>query len=68
MTRKLTTKAGARAYARRKAVVEPPYGQIKEVRGIRRFLLRGLEKARGEWALITATHNLLKLHRASCAA
>jgi len=67
MTRKLTTKAGARAYARRKAVVEPPYGQIKEVRGIRRFLLRGLEKARGEWALITATHNLLKLHRASCA-
>jgi hypothetical protein len=38
-------------------------GQIKECRGLRRFLLGGLEKVDGEWDLITATHNLLKLFR-----
>ena len=38
-------------------------GQIKEARGLRRFLLRGLEKVTGEWHLIAATHNLLKLFR-----
>ena len=39
------------------------FGQIKEGRGLRRFLLRGLEKVDGEWHLIAATHNLLKLFR-----
>jgi hypothetical protein len=39
------------------------YGQIKEVRGLRQFLLRALEKVNGEWHLIAATHNLLKLFR-----
>jgi hypothetical protein len=63
MRRKLRTKAGKRAYARRKAIVEPVFGQIKQARGIRQFLMRGLEKARGEWALICTTHNILKLHR-----
>lgn len=63
MRRKLRTKAGKRVYARRKAIVEPVFGQIKQARGIRQFLLRGLEKARGEWALICTTHNILKLHR-----
>jgi hypothetical protein len=43
--------------------VEPVNGQIKEARGLRRFLLRGLEKVDGEWHLIAATHNLLKLFR-----
>jgi hypothetical protein len=43
--------------------VEPVNGQIKECRGLRRFLLRGLEKVDGEWHLIAATHNLLKLFR-----
>ena len=38
-------------------------GQIKEARGLRRFLLRSLEKVDGEWHLIAATHNLLKLFR-----
>jgi len=52
-----------RIYAQRKAIVEPVNGQIKEVRGLRRFLLRGLEKVDGEWHLIAATHNLLKLFR-----
>lgn len=64
MRQKLTTEKGRKAYARRKAVVEPVFGQIKDARGIRRFLLRGLDKVRGEWALICATHNLLKLWRA----
>jgi transposase len=65
MARKLATKRGAAAYARRKAVVEPVFGQIKQARGIRDFLLRGIDKVRGEWALIAATHNLLKLFGAT---
>ena len=63
MARKLRSKKGSRIYARRKAIVEPVNGQIKECRGLRRFLLRGLEKVNGEWHLIAATHNLLKLFR-----
>jgi hypothetical protein len=62
MARKLATKSGAAIYSRRKVIVEPVFGQIKEARGFRRFLLRGLRKVRGEWSLITLTHNLLKLH------
>jgi transposase len=62
MARKLGTKSGAAIYSRRKVIVEPVFGQIKEARGFRRFLLRGLTKVRGEWALIALTHNLLKLH------
>jgi transposase len=59
--RKLTTQAGRRIYALRKQIVEPVFGQIKHVRGLRQFLLRGLEKVRGEWSLWCTTHNLLKL-------
>ena len=46
------------AGATRKFVVEPVFGQIKQARGFRQFLLRGLEKVRGEWALICMTHNI----------
>ncbi|QPN63099.1 IS1182 family transposase [Synechococcus sp. CBW1004] len=64
MARKIRSKKGSRIYAQRKeAIVEPVNGQIKEARGLRRFLLRGLEKVNGEWHLIAATHNLLKLFR-----
>jgi hypothetical protein len=63
MARKLRLKKGAKIYAQRKAIVEPVNGQIKEARGLRRFLLRGLEKVNGEWHLIAASHNLLKLFR-----
>ena len=63
MKRKLETQVGTAVYATRKIVVEPVFGQIKQVRGFRQFLLRGLEKVRGEWALICLTHNLLKLHK-----
>jgi Transposase DDE domain len=63
MARKLRSKKGSRIYAQRKAIVEPVNGQIKECRGLRRFLLRVLEKVNGEWHMIAATHNLLKLFR-----
>lgn len=63
MAAKVRTPEGKALYARRKAIVEPVFGQLKEVRGFRRFLLRGLQKIRGEWRLICLTHNLLKLWR-----
>ena len=64
MKRKLSTKRGAAIYARRKVIPEPVFGQIKQARGFRQFLMRGIEKVRGEWSLISSTHNLLKLFRA----
>ena len=48
-------------YRLRKQVLEPVFGQIKQARGFRQFLLRGVEKVRAEWAIICTTHNLLKL-------
>jgi len=63
MARKLRTKKGRETYSKRKQIVEPVFGQIKEVRGFRRFLLRGLENVTGEWDLICLTHNVLKLFR-----
>jgi transposase len=62
MRRKLQTKLGQAVYAARKGIVEPVFGQIKQVRGFRQFLLRGLEKVRAEWALVCLTHNILKLY------
>jgi hypothetical protein len=64
MKQKLKTAKGRALYKMRKAIVEPVFGQIKAARGIRAFLLRGLEKVSTEWKLICATHNLLKLFRA----
>src|SRR4029077_15697448 len=66
MERKLQTQAGTAVYATRKFIVEPVFGQIKQARGFRQFLLRGLEKVRGEWALICMTHNILKFHKIIC--
>jgi transposase len=63
MRRKLLTKLGRTAYAKRKGVVEPVFGQIKGARGLRQFLLRGIEKVSAEWDIWCLTHNLLKLHR-----
>lgn len=68
MREKLQTEKGRSVYARRKAVVEPVFGQIKEARGFRRFLLRGLGAVQAEWAMLCTTHNLLKLWRATLAA
>src|ERR1700694_5890174 len=64
MKRKLQTKVGKAVYAARKCVVEPVFGQIKQARGFRQFLLRGKEKVKGEWALLCLTHNILRLHAA----
>ena len=63
MARRLRTKKGRAEYARRKAIVEPPFGQIKHCRGFRQFLLRGLQQMQGEWKLVCLTHNLLKVFR-----
>jgi len=63
MAAKVRTPEGKALYARRKVIVEPVFGQIKEARGFRRFLLRGLQKIRGEWRLVCLGHNLLKIWR-----
>jgi transposase len=63
MRHKLSSIEGRALYKLRKAIVEPVFGQIKEARGLRRFLLRGFAAARAEFRLIALTHNLLKLFR-----
>jgi len=67
MARKLRTKKGRETYSKRKAIVEPVFGQIKRARGFVGFSMRGTEKMRGEWAIVCLTHNLLKLFRAQYA-
>lgn len=63
MARKLRTKNGRKTYAKRKHIVEPVFGQIKEARGFRRFMLRGFENVSAEWSIVCLTHNILKLFR-----
>ena len=65
MRRKLKRAGWRSRYRLRKQIVEPVFGQIKQARGFRQFLLRGLEKVRAEWAMICTAHNLLKLARAA---
>lgn len=67
MRHKVRTATGRAIYALRKSTVEPVFGQIKEVRGFRRFSMRGLHAAQHEWLFLCATHNLLKLFRAGIA-
>lgn len=62
MRRKTRTKKGKKIYAKR-SIVEAPFGQIKEARGFRRFSMRGIRKVKGEWNLVTLTHNILVMHR-----
>jgi len=64
MKQKLRTKVGKAIYAARKCVVEPVFGQIKQARGFRQFLLRGKDKVKGEWSLLCLTHNVLRLYAA----
>jgi transposase len=63
MTAKLQSEDGKARYAKRKQTVEPVFGQIKDVRGARRFQRRGLRACQAEWKLLCGTHNLLKLWR-----
>jgi Transposase DDE domain len=63
MKAKLASEAGKARYAKRKETIEPVFGQVKDVRGARRFLRRGLVACAAEWKLLCGTHNLLKLWR-----
>lgn len=63
MARKLRTKKGREKYAQRKGIIEPIFGQMKQVLGFRQFALRGLAAMRSEWRLMCTVHNLLKLWR-----
>jgi hypothetical protein len=67
MAAKVRTPEGKALYARRKVIVEPVFGQSKEARGFRRFLLRGLQKIRGAWRLVCLGHHLLKIWHYGCA-
>ena len=63
MKAKLASDDGKAHYAKRRETVEPVFGQIKEIRGARRFLRRGMRACEAEWKLLCGTHNLLKLWR-----
>jgi hypothetical protein len=63
MARRLSTKRGRRLYRRRSVIVEPPFGQMKERQGFRRFQRRGMEAVESEAMLVATCHNLLKLWR-----
>lgn len=63
MDHRLRTEEGTALYAKRQHTVEPVFGDIKELRGFRRFSRRGLDAVNAEWKLQTAAHNLLKLFR-----
>ena len=62
MKHRLQTKEGKEIYAQRKSTVEPVFGIIKHVIGFRQFMLRGFEKAKGEWNLMCIAYNLKRLH------
>ena len=63
MRKRLRDQRGRRRYRRRKALLEPAFGWVKQVLGFREFSMRGLEKARGEWNLVTAALNLRRMAR-----
>ena len=62
MKEKLDTESGRALYGLRKHTVEPVFGIVKEAMGFRRFLLRGLDKVGGEWALVTLAYNCKRLN------
>ena len=66
MAQKLAAQGYESPYRLRKQTVEPVFGQIKQARGFRQFLLRGLEKVKDEWALVCTSHNLRKLATIRC--
>ena len=63
MDRTLKTIRGRAIYAKRKTIIEPVFGQIKDCRKMRSFMMRGKNLVAAEWKLICATHNILKLFR-----
>ena len=67
MAWRLRTPQGKQLYALRKQTPEPVFGIIKSVMGFRQFLLRGLERVRGEWSLVTMSWNIKRMHALSLA-
>ena len=63
MKARLASEQGRALYRERSQIIEPVFGQIKAVRGVRSFSRRGFAACRSEWKLIAATHNLLKFRR-----
>jgi hypothetical protein len=61
MRAKVSSPEGMKIYRRRKCIVEPVFGQIKQAMGFRRFSMRGMTKAKGEWSLVCTCHNIRKL-------
>ena len=61
MRAKVGSPEGQKIYRRRKCIPEPMFGQIKQAMGFRRFSLRGMEGAKGEWGLVCTCHNIRKL-------
>ncbi|HKH69470.1 MAG TPA: transposase [Reyranella sp.] len=68
MRRVLSTGRGKQFYGKRQVTIEPVFAHTKFNRRIDRFLRPGISACRSEWRLITATHNLVKLHRHQTAA
>jgi hypothetical protein len=62
MKHRLTTKAGRALYGLRKQTVEPVFGMIKQVMGFRQLSMRGLEKAAGEWTLVSLAWNVKRMN------
>ena len=62
MAHRLKTPAGRALYALRKQTPEPVFGIIKSVLGFRQFSMRGLERVRGEWSLVTMAWNVKRMH------
>jgi hypothetical protein len=67
MRHQVGTPEGRAVYRRRKCLPETVFGQIKQAMGFRRFSMRGLEKARGEWGLVCMCHNVRRFHAARVA-
>ena len=61
MVKRLQDRRGKRQYRRRKGLVEPAFGWVKQVLGFRQFSLRGLKKVQGEWSLVTLALNLRRM-------
>jgi len=61
MDHRLKTQAGKKLYALRKQTPEPVFGIIKSVLGFRQFLLRGIDRVRGEWTLVTMAWNIKRM-------
>ena len=61
MRQKLDSESGKAIYGKRKYTVEPPFGHIKSIMGFINFLLRGKQKVKGEFKIVSIAHNLQKI-------